>query len=161
MWETPRKILKLLLWKIQYVFFYLPRNQYQRWSLCDAEVRLHGSYLFYIHSICHHQLVTNIHIHNSIFFFLTSFKCSTDLNVLLRLTSFWHDIYPRITSRTPIHKNHYFQPSVILPFRKIPFFSSCLFGFWLVAWLILGFALFYFVLFQFRKVLGLTTWIAI
>lgn len=86
------------------------------------------------------------------FFSLTSFKYSTDRNMLLRLTSFWHDIYPRITSRAPIHKNHYFQPSVILPFRKIPFFSSHFLGFWLVAWLILRFVLFYFVLFCFVSV---------
>lgn len=56
---------------MQYLYFCLPGNQYQRWTLCDAEVRLYGSYVLCINPICEHQLVTNIHTYNSFIFFNT------------------------------------------------------------------------------------------
>lgn len=75
------------------------------------------------------------------YFFLTPFKYSTNLNMLPGLTSFLRYIHPRMTSRrTPIHKNHYFQPSMILPCRRLHFFFNGL-----VCWV-----------FLFRKVPGLS-----
>lgn len=66
------------------------------------------------------------------YFFLTPFRYSTNLNMLPGLISFLHYIHPRIIStRTPIHKAHLFQTSMVLPHRRpllsFFFFLSVLF----------------------------------